>query len=268
MNRYVQAGLSVALCFALSSVSHATNLDNQVQQLLKLQAQENQQKKSQSKDSLKIGDAALRALLKQSTPTKKTSKRSTKRPVNQDWSRLARQLLKQEQAKKNKQRKQVSRVERDVAMDRLVAQYLKQKKRAKPQKSAYRNNKYSYHQFKRAISKARKMLNVPYVWGGTTPRGFDCSGLVQYTYRYAGIKLPRTAATQYRATKRVSLAQARPGDLIFFHIPQPRKVYVNHVSIYLGHGRMLHAPGFGTRVSIEPLDDLWKQHVVGVGRPV
>ncbi len=154
----------------------------------------------------------------------------------------------------------------DKEMHRFYA-YLHQQNNARKKKSSYQAENVLQKKLWKAIKKAKTMVNVPYVWGGTTPKGFDCSGLVQYTYRYAGIKLPRTAATQYRATKRTSLAKAKPGDLLFFHTPQPRKVYVNHVGIYLGNDRFLHAPGFGTKVTIDPLDALWKMHIVGIGRP-
>lgn len=129
---------------------------------------------------------------------------------------------------------------------------------------------YSYRHFRNAISKAKKMLNIRYVWGGTTPRGFDCSGLVQYTYRAAGINLPRTAATQYRATRKVKHQKnARAGDLVFFHLPIARKVYINHVGIYLGGNRVLHAPGEGTRIAIDDLDAIrWAKYVVAYGRPM
>lgn len=92
---------------------------------------------------------------------------------------------------------------------------------------------------------------TPYVWGGTTPDGFDCSGLVQYCYRKIGIELPRTSRTQYRVgayipPNRLDLLQ--PGDLVFFgREGDPRRVH--HVAIYSGNGMMVHAPQTGEMVS-------------------
>jgi hypothetical protein len=98
---------------------------------------------------------------------------------------------------------------------------------------------------KSAIDYAKEQLGVKYVFGGETPGvEFDCSGLVQYSYGKAGIKLPRTAAQQQQATTRISAAQAKPGDLVFFGYP------AHHVGIYLGNGEFLEAPHTGTVVKI------------------
>ena len=70
----------------------------------------------------------------------------------------------------------------------------------------------------RALAFARTQLGKPYVWGGTGPGGFDCSGLIQWAYAAAGARLPRTAETQYHATRRLLRDQLRPGDLAFFQI--------------------------------------------------
>lgn len=84
------------------------------------------------------------------------------------------------------------------------------------------------------VAYANRFLGVPYVWGGTTPAGFDCSGLVQYVYRKSvGIKLPRVSQAQRNVGTRVSRAQALPGDMVNYN---------HHVGIYLGDGYMIHAP--------------------------
>ena len=84
------------------------------------------------------------------------------------------------------------------------------------------------------VAYAKKFLDVPYVWGGTTPAGFDCSGLVQYVYwNSVGIKLPRVSQAQRNVGTRVSRAQALPGDMVNYN---------HHVGIYLGDGYMIHAP--------------------------
>ncbi|MBE0429838.1 MAG: C40 family peptidase [Thermoleophilia bacterium] len=97
------------------------------------------------------------------------------------------------------------------------------------------------------VSIAMQYLGVPYVWGGASPSGFDCSGLTQYVYRQAGISLPRTAAAQQGAGTPIGYGQLAPGDLVFFGSP------AYHVGIYIGGGSMIHAPYPGTVVSIAPL---------------
>lgn len=102
---------------------------------------------------------------------------------------------------------------------------------------------------KSAIDYAREQLGVKYVFGGEDPGvEFDCSGLVQYAYGKAGIKMPRTAAQQQAATSRVSYQSAKPGDLVFYGSP------AHHVGIYLGNGEFLEAPHPGDKVKIAHFD--------------
>ncbi len=117
-----------------------------------------------------------------------------------------------------------------------------------------------------AAKVAKKQLRKKYRWGGTSPRtGFDCSGLTQYAYKTAKIKLPRTANAQYKHTKRVALSKIQTGDLIFFHTRRTR-ARVNHVGIYLGGGKFIHAPRKGKRVSVAKLNKYWRRKAVGAGR--
>lgn len=117
------------------------------------------------------------------------------------------------------------------------------------------------------IKTAKQQLRKKYRWGGASPRrGFDCSGLVQYAYKSAKIKLPRTAAQQYKHTKRVSLSHLKAGDLIFFHTRRRSHTRINHVGIYMGGGNFIHAPRRGKRVSISKLDHYWKRRAIGAGR--
>jgi cell wall-associated NlpC family hydrolase len=105
-----------------------------------------------------------------------------------------------------------------------------------------------------AMAFANKQLGKPYVYGGTGPKGYDCSGLQMKAYQHAGLTIPRTAATQYAgAGTLVSLDQARQGDLLFFasDVTKPSTVY--HVSMYVGDGTMLEAPHTGANVRIVPL---------------
>lgn len=87
----------------------------------------------------------------------------------------------------------------------------------------------------------------PYRWGATGPNAFDCSGLTSYSFRRAGVSIPRTSSAQRGATRRIPASAARPGDLVFFQ--SGGRVY--HVGFYAGNHRVLHAPHTGARVRIE-----------------
>lgn len=111
---------------------------------------------------------------------------------------------------------------------------------------------------------AAQLIGTPYRYGGDDLRGFDCSGLVFYTHDKRGIEVPRTAAEQSRAATPVSTDALVPGDLIFFRI---RSRKVDHVGIYAGGGRFIHAPSTGQVVSIAYLDDpYYRRHMIGAGR--
>lgn len=117
-----------------------------------------------------------------------------------------------------------------------------------------------------AVLVAKKQINKKYRWGGTNPyTGFDCSGLMQYAYKASKVHLPRTAAAQYKHTKRVSMKNLQTGDLIFFHTRRTR-ARVNHVGIYLGGGKFIHAPRRGKLVSVSDLNSYWRRKAVGAGR--
>jgi cell wall-associated NlpC family hydrolase len=99
------------------------------------------------------------------------------------------------------------------------------------------------------IAVARRYRGIAYHAGGTTPRsGFDCSGYTKYVFAQVGIRLPRVSRDQYAWSKHISLAQAVPGDLVFFHSSSGR---VYHAAIYAGHGYVWHSPHTGTRVRLE-----------------
>ena len=89
------------------------------------------------------------------------------------------------------------------------------------------------------ITTAKKYIGVPYVWGGTTPSGFDCSGFVQYVFKAHGISLNRTCVTQYKHGTYVSKSNLKPGDLVFFQ--NTYKSGISHVGIYVGNGQFIHA---------------------------
>jgi cell wall-associated NlpC family hydrolase len=101
-----------------------------------------------------------------------------------------------------------------------------------------------------ALAYAQRKLGSPYVWGATGPNAFDCSGLVQAAYRSAGVSLPRTTYAQIGAGQRVSRSQLRPGDLVFFYPG------VTHVGMYIGDGKMIHAPNPSAPVRVAPVDEM------------
>jgi murein DD-endopeptidase len=110
---------------------------------------------------------------------------------------------------------------------------------------------------------AAQMVGVPYRYGGFTPKGFDCSGLVYYSYQKAGLTVPRTSAEQFKTANPVDLDDVRPGDLLFF----ARRRSVDHVAIYLGNNQFVHAPSTGKRVSVTRMSDpYYRDHFVAAGR--
>lgn len=116
----------------------------------------------------------------------------------------------------------------------------------------------------RAAGHAAKMVGKPYRFGGSSPgTGFDCSGLVHFSYRQAGVAVPRTTHDQLRASAPVRGSMQR-GDLLFFDQEGKKK---SHVGIYLGNGRFVHAPSSGKRVRTDTLDSkYWKKHLSEVRR--
>ncbi|WP_257230825.1 C40 family peptidase [Streptomyces sp. UH6] len=96
------------------------------------------------------------------------------------------------------------------------------------------------------IAYARKQLGKPYVWGGTGPRGFDCSGLVMRAWATAGVQLPRTTWGQIRAGSATTRARLVPGDLVLSYGG-------GHVGLYIGDGKVIHAPRPGTTITVAPL---------------
>ena len=97
---------------------------------------------------------------------------------------------------------------------------------------------------------AMQYLGVPYVWGGASPSGFDCSGFIMYVYSQVGVSLPHHAASQYGMGSAVSRDQLAPGDLVFFN-------GLGHAGIYIGGGQFIHSPHTGDVVKISSLSDSW-----------
>ena len=116
----------------------------------------------------------------------------------------------------------------------------------------------------RAAAIALDQVGVPYRYGGTTPGGFDCSGLVQYSYKRAGVAVPRTTGQLWSAMSPVGRHELRAGDLLFFKIEGK----MSHVGLYLGEQRFVHAPQSGRKVSVESLSSpFYKAAFIRAGRP-
>jgi cell wall-associated NlpC family hydrolase len=103
------------------------------------------------------------------------------------------------------------------------------------------------------LAAALSRVGLPYVWGGAGPSDFDCSGLVQWAFRQAGILMPRVAAEQFLTGDHIPLSDAQPGDLLFWTYDPQDPGYVDHVAIYLGNGLMVVAPHTGTDVQVAPV---------------
>ena len=101
-----------------------------------------------------------------------------------------------------------------------------------------------------------RYLGVPYVWGGSSPRGFDCSGLVMYAFAAVGISLPHSSYAQFNMGTPVSIGQLQPGDLVFFS-------GASHVGIYIGGGQFIHAPHTGDVVKISSLSGYYSSAFAG-----
>ena len=115
----------------------------------------------------------------------------------------------------------------------------------------------------RVIELARGWLGVPYLFGGCSPTGVDCSCLVQNVYGAAGMRLPRVAVDQFNAT--VPVSDPQPGDLVFF--ANTYEPGISHVGIYIGNGTQINAPTTGQVVSVAPvLTGYWGSHYAGARR--
>ena len=104
------------------------------------------------------------------------------------------------------------------------------------------------------IRESNTYLGTPYLWGGTTRNGIDCSAFVKNVYLSVGIKLPRVSQNQAKVGKTITLDKIRKGDLIFFETDKNRPNTVSHVGIYLGNGNLIHASSKNKKVVIVPLN--------------
>ena len=117
-----------------------------------------------------------------------------------------------------------------------------------------------------AAQHALGMVGIPYRFGGNSPQGFDCSGLVQYSYARAGMRVSRSLEGQWANSRPVPVAHIRPGDLLFFHMEGKTN---SHIGLYIGNDRFVHAPTTGKHVSVASLANrFWRQHFSAARRPL
>jgi cell wall-associated NlpC family hydrolase len=114
-----------------------------------------------------------------------------------------------------------------------------------------------------AAAVALEQVGAPYRYGGNSPTGFDCSGLIQYSYLQAGVGAPRTTGQLWSAARPVGNTEMRKGDLLFFRIDGK----MSHVGLYVGGRRFVHAPQSGRSVSVVSLDaPFYQRAFIGAGR--
>lgn len=122
---------------------------------------------------------------------------------------------------------------------------------------------YGRKDIDRLLNIAMRFGGVPYVWGGASPAGFDCSGFVQYVFGQVGVQLPRTADVQFELGRKVIQAELKPGDLVFFETYEPG---ASHDGIYVGDGKFI-AANSGTGVAVVSLaDPYWSSKYLGARR--
>ena len=118
---------------------------------------------------------------------------------------------------------------------------------------------------KKIVNVAYKYKGVPYVWGGTSDNGMDCSGLVQHVFSKLGIHLPRTAAEQARLGTYVPKDELKPGDLLFF---RTYASYISHVGIYIGHGKFIQENSDAGKTTINSLDNEYFERTYAFAKSV
>ena len=118
------------------------------------------------------------------------------------------------------------------------------------------------------IDYAQSFTGVPYVWGGTTPAGFDCSGFVKYVFEHFGVSLPRTSREQVNVGTPVDAGSIQPGDLIFSNWDTSSRAAsaTDHVALYVGGGQLIQAPQPGESVGTKPFNASYQSHVTGIRR--
>ena len=115
----------------------------------------------------------------------------------------------------------------------------------------------AYNSVSSVVEYAKQFLGYPYVYGGTSPRGFDCSGFVKYVFAHFGVKMNRTASAQMDNGTPVSMNNLIPGDVVFFKKPGSSASRASHVGIYIGNGQFIHASTSSTGVIISKMSSAY-----------
>ncbi|MFI1730593.1 NlpC/P60 family protein [Streptomyces acidicola] len=210
-------------------------------------------KSSKAQVQAKLTEA--RQLLDKLTAEEKARLAAIEKKKQEEAERRAEELARQQAAEAEKKR--------------LAAEAEKRKQEAAQEQSAGSSSTVeapaedSTYATKAAkvLAFARAQIGKPYVWGATGPDSYDCSGLTQDAWKAAGVDLPRTTYDQVNAGRTVSVADAKPGDLVFFYDD------VTHVGIYIGNGMMIHAPKPGTYVREESIFYDGESSIHSVVRP-
>jgi len=168
--------------------------------------------------------------------------------------KLAKAKKEQLKKKRSEEKKKKIAAEKKRKHKKLLAKKAKEKKR----KEAQKKKKLAHIKKLKAKSKilkniAKKNLGKHYVWGAVGPRNFDCSGFTSYVYKKKGIRIPRTSREQSKYGSYVKRKQLRAGDLIFFDTSRRSKGIVNHVGMYIGNNKFIHASSAKKRVVITSL---------------
>ena len=119
--------------------------------------------------------------------------------------------------------------------------------------------------YSKLVERAKKYLGTNYFWGGTTPRGFDCSGYMQYLYKEVGMTIPRTAFQQSKVGISVKIKNLKKGDLLFFKTDR-RPIPVTHVGMYIGDKKFIHAASKKKGVIISPIYGKYKYKFIKAKR--
>ncbi len=144
----------------------------------------------------------------------------------------------------------VIRVNRAKEAKNRINRIKKEMKEAKAKGIKYKINPVDKAKL---LQDAKYYKGGKYIWGGTTPNGFDCSGYVQYLYKKHKIKLPRTAYSQSKIGQTIAFKDIKKGDLLFFLTDKSRGIPITHVGIYLGDGRFIHAASRKEGIIISPI---------------
>lgn len=175
-----------------------------------------------------------RELLSRLTAEEKARLAAIEKEKQEEAERRAAELARQQAAEAEKQRQAAEAAQEQSSGSTSTAE-------APAQDSTYATKAA------KALAFARVQIGKPYVWGATGPDSYDCSGLTQAAWKAAGVDLPRTTYDQVNAGRTVSLADAQPGDLVFFYDD------ISHVGLYIGNGMMIHAPKPGAYVREESI---------------